>query len=416
MPDQFVEAFVDKLILLEKRMGGKTHYRVMPPLTAPFHDISAIQTVAKQISEFIGLGGFTFIISAAKQKENVGGHIDLSTHGKEVFVEVDPNMMKFPDSVAATICHEACHKWLQVNGICSPAGIDDEILTDITSVFLGFGKTMLNGCSTTFVKHETINNGTRTITETMTVGYLDRDQLTFVYRLVCAMRCIPSSDFMEGLNEVAVLAVERCDSLYGHYYAPRFHSIETTQKNVTNFNSRVIEVQSTMAGLDKHLTYIRKSLCDTIDNFLIGRHKRIETLQLSTVAMTQDSEPDPALRFLRAIQSDFKVKELIDEIRIMLKEAEELLKHTRAVGLHLSRNKRRFPVPSPEMFNIVTCPKDGTKLRLPENSDDLIATCPTCKYRFAYNTRPMSFTGLIWWQKFRNLIKQITSKSNHVSV
>jgi hypothetical protein len=406
MPDQFVEAFVDKLILLEKSLGARTHYRVMSPLTAPFHDLSAIQTIAKQIAEFIGLGSFTFIISAAKQKENVGGHIDLSIHGKEVFVEVDPNMMKFPDSVAATICHEACHKWLQVNGIRSPAGIDDEILTDITSVFLGFGKTMLNGCSTTFVKHEPINNGTRKITETMTVGYLDLDQLAFVYRLVCEMRSIPSSDFMEGLNAEAALAVERCDSLHGHYYAPRFHSIETTQKNVTNFNSRVIEVQSTMAGLDKHLTYIRKSLCDTIDNFLIGGHKRIETLQLSTVAMTQDSEPDPALRFLRAIQSDSKVKELIDEIRTVSKEAEELLKHTRTVGHHLSRSNQRFPAPSPEMFSIVSCPKDGTKLRLPENSDDIIATCPMCKYRFLYNTRPISFRRLIWWQKIRNLIRQ----------
>jgi hypothetical protein len=218
MADPFVEAFVDKLILLEQTAGAQVHYRVMPPLTIPFQDSLAIQSVAKKIAEFIGLTEFIFIIAIIKQKKNVVGHIDLSTGGKEVFVEVDSDMMKFPDAVAATLCHEVCHKWLQVNGIQSPIEADNEILTDITSVFLGFGKIMLNGCRTTNVRQETAPNGTSTITETMTAGYLDRDQLAFVYRLVCAMRSISSSDFMQGLNAEATLAVNGCDSLYAHHY------------------------------------------------------------------------------------------------------------------------------------------------------------------------------------------------------
>jgi len=246
----------------------------------------------------------------------------------------------------------------------------------------------------------------------MTSGYLDRDQLAFVYRLVCAMRSTPSSDFMQGLNAEAALAVQRCDSSYGHHYDPRFHRMEATQEIVTGFNSRVVEVQRTMANLNKHVTYIKKSLCDAIDDFLIGGHRTFESLRQKAVAMTQANESDPALRFLRAIQSDFEVKRLIDEVRSVSKEAEGLLQHARAVGLHLSRNNQRFPAPSPAMFNIVTCPKDGTKLRLPENSDDLIATCPICKYRFAYNTSAVSFSEppaphrLTWWQKIRNLMRR----------
>jgi hypothetical protein len=87
MSDRFVEAFVEKLILLEQKTGANVQYRVMAPLTVPFPDHLAIQRMARQIAEFIGLTDLTFVVAVAKQKEKVAGHIDLSTDGKAVFVE-----------------------------------------------------------------------------------------------------------------------------------------------------------------------------------------------------------------------------------------------------------------------------------------------------------------------------------------
>jgi hypothetical protein len=394
MSEQFVEAFVDKLVLLEQKTGARVGYRVMSPLAGPFDDCLAIQVVAKQIAESIGLGDFTFIIATAKQKEKVGGHIDLSAGGREIFVEVDSEMMKFPDAVAATLCHELCHKWLQVNGIRSPIEIeiDNEILTDIASVFLGFGKIMLNGCRTTNVRHETTPNGTRTIRETMTAGYLDRDQLAFVYGLVCAMRKIPSSDFMQGLNAEAALAVQMCNSSLGHHYAPRFHGVDAAQDAFHEFTNRVAEAQHTMADLDKHVAYIKKSLCEGVDGFLKAGHKRLESLRQKTQAMIQVTAPDPALRFLQVMKIDCEIKRLSSEVHSISQEAEGFLQHARVIGRQLSRDSQRFPSPSPTMFNIVTCPLDGTRLRLPEESGDLTVTCPKCRYRFAYSTTIVSFS------------------------
>lgn len=414
MADRFIEAFVDKLILLEQRAGANVQYRVMPPLTVPFNDHLAIQSIAKQIAEFVGLTGYTFIIATAKQKEKVGGHIDLSTEGNNVFVEVDNDMFKFPDSVAATLCHEVCHKWLQLNGIRSGINIDNEILTDITSVFLGFGKIMLNGCRTTYVRYETIPNGTRTITETMNAGYLERDQLAIVYRLVCAMRNIPSQDFMQGLNSDARSAVQECDSSWGNYYDPRFHQIETVQETVAGFKNDVVGVQRVMADLDKHVNYAKKSFCETIDAFLGSGHKKLESLHNKAVALTQSSESDHALRFLRSVQIDFEIRRLGNEVQSVSQETGSLLHHATAVGRYVSRHSDSFPPPSSTMFNIVVCPKDGTKLRLPENSGDLIAICPKCKYRFPYNTSVVSFPKLstprkkTFGQKIRSLFKRDT--------
>jgi len=410
MPDRFVEAFVDKLVLLEQKAGTKVHSRVMSPLAAPIHDCLAMQAAAKQIAEFIGLEGFIFIVAVAKQEEKVGGHIDLSTGGKEVFIEVDSQMVKFPDTVAAALCHEVCHKWLQVNGIGIPLEIENEILTDISCIYLGLGKIMLNGCKAESVRCETVVNGTRTVTETMTAGYLGRDQLAFAYRLVCAMRSVPSSEFMRGLNAEAAVAVRKCDSAYAHHYDPRLHRTEATQELVTDFNSQVVDVQQTMADLNKHAIYIKKSLGRTIDDFLNSGHLTLESLRQKADAMMQNSESDSTLRFLWAIKREFEVNGLLEEMRSVLKEAEELLRHARAVGRYLSKDGRPFQAPSPEMFTIVTCPKDGTKLRLPENSGDLIATCPVCKYRFAYNTDLVSFPAQqtppkrTWWRKVLNAI------------
>jgi len=412
MSDRFVEAFIEKLILLEQKTGANVQYRVMPPFVAPFQDYISIQKAAKDIAEFIGLTGFTFIVAVAKQKEKVGGDIDLATEDNNLFVEIDDDMMKFPDAVAATLCHEVCHKWLQVNRIAPLVEIENEILTDITSVFVGFGKIMLNGCRTTHLRHETMPNGSRAITETMTAGYLNRDQLAFVYRLVCAMRSIPPSDFMQGLNTEATSAVQSCDSSWGHHYAPRFHRMETTQEAFAGFKKRVLAVQHIMADLDKHVTYTKKSFCETIGAFLSAGHRKLESLQQKAIAMTNAAESDPALRFLRAIQTEIGVNRLNDEVRSVSQETEGLLRHARAVGRHLSRNSHCFPPPSPAMFNVVICPRDGTKLRLPENSGDLIVACPRCKYRFAYNTSAVSFPEppaprkLTWWQKIGNHMRR----------
>jgi hypothetical protein len=88
---------------------------------------------------------------------------------------------------------------------------------------------------------------------------------------------------------------------------------------------------------------------------------------------------DPALRFIQAIKIEFEIKRFIEQANSISQEAAGLLQHAKGIGRHLARNRDRFPAPAPQMFTIVTCPQDGTKLRLPENSGDIIARCPKCK-------------------------------------
>jgi len=391
MADQTVEALVNKLILLQQKVGTKVHHDIKPPFITPFHDYLSIQDTAKDIADFIDLDGFTFIVAVTKQKENVGGHIDLSTQGNSVFVEIDSDMMKFPDAIAAALCHELCHKWLQVNRIHLPDEAENEILTDITCVFLGLGRIMLNGCKATKVRYENCTDGATKITETNVCGYLNRDQFALVYRLVCAMRNIPKSEMMLGLEPDASQAMRDCQLFFGQYFDGDLYRPENVQESVHNCHAQITDLQYTLADLNKHADYLRYGFLNTIDRFIKSCHKETDMLGQNASAMAADSEVDPVLRFLRPLQREHALRRMRDELASMDNEASAFLKRAISVCRYFSRFGDQFPPPSADMFTIVTCPKDGQKLRLPDKCGKLIATCPSCKYRFAYNTKILEF-------------------------
>ena len=278
MAEKFVLSFVDKLALLEKTAGAEVPYRIMQPGPVSPHDFGEMTRTARKIAAFAGLSRFTFLICPLKQKQGVAGNIDLSTKGSDVFIEVDSTALGFPEIVIATLCHEISHKWLHVKGISSPIEMDNEILTDITTVFLGLGKLMLNGCRAQRIRTEQAADGTRTITESRTCGYLKLDQLAFVYRLVCAMRNVPESEYMAGLNLDAQSAIYTCDRSFGEYYNPRFHQPDSHATALKDFRGHSVARQRQLADLNKHLDYILRSFCHTVQNSIADGHKTLQTL------------------------------------------------------------------------------------------------------------------------------------------
>ena len=414
MAETFVLSFVDKLILLEEKAGARVHYRVMSPFSAPFQDCLSVQKAARQLADSIGLTQFTFIIAFAKQKKKVGGHIDLGTRGSDVFIEVDPDAMAFPDSIGATLCHEVCHKWLQVMGISSPIEMDNEILTDITALFLGFGKIVLNGCRVSNVRHEPVAGGTRTITETRSSGYLSREQLAFVYRLACAMRNVPVAECMNGLNREAAEAVRACDVAFGHHYSGRFHQPDATAAAAKGFDRESVAQQRQLAELNKHLDYVKKSFCETVEGFLTGTYRTLEKQRQQAETTSQVKDHDPALRFLRSIRNTHELEQMAEEVATLGRKTRELLHPSRAIVRQIWQNSGQFPSPSASMFNIVNCPQDGTKLRLPPDAADLMVVCPTCHCRFAYDTTCISLGERtddlesrkpVWARRLRKLLR-----------
>ena len=55
---------------------------------------------------------------------------------------------------------------------------------------------------------------------------------------------------------------------------------------------------------------------------------------------------------------------------------------------YLKKYSEVIPEPNSDIFNIMTCPNCKTKLRIPEDKNNLSIKCPNCKYQFIVNTLP----------------------------
>ena len=161
-------AFLSLVKLLENRVGQKTGYAMLNPfpcktLEAGRPAIVTIQNAGRIISRHMGLADYMFVIAVKDQKQDTGGHIELDYGGSDVFVEISPSLCQYKDAVLATLSHELSHKFLHLHGIRNgTVQIEQEFLTDVTAVYLGMGKIMLNGCECQSSTQSTQGNRTPT--------------------------------------------------------------------------------------------------------------------------------------------------------------------------------------------------------------------------------------------------------------
>ena len=391
MNDKFVSAFLDKLLMLEKSTGHFVHYKIMPPIQGT-QDLLSIQRTAKNIASFVGIDNYVFNISYIKQTPKVGGIIELSHDGDMVFIEIDPSVTQHPQALYTTLCHEISHKWSHIHGVSASSSYDNEILTDITAVYLGFGKIMLNGCEETSKsdakkKSSEVGKNPPII---FSVGYLDRDQLAFTYSLVCSMRKIPKEEILEGLTEASIKAIRTCHLNYGQYFQQEFHSPDYGNECLRRLRKRVTALQLRLAMLDKILYYLRRVLFEPLSQFYSKTHLALRNISRSADQKIQDTLTfDPALHYLNMVALSVDIDDNIVKMEEVENKAKELISFSSSL---LYTFNRRNPVNSSEVHDsyvIVVCPIDETEIRLPKNSGDIIVKCPRCGYSFAYNTKPI---------------------------
>lgn len=377
---------ISNLMILENQIGAKVNHCIHDsPFLVDQSDIISLQTVAKKLAECIGLGGLTFIVAIAKQKEKVGGHIDLRDNQREVFIEVSENVLKYKDSVLATLVHEITHKYLQINGISLPDEKMNEILTDTASIYLGFGRIMLNGCENYTTRHEKDWNGEKTITETLTTGYLNRDQLAFVYKLVCSMRNIPPKEYEARLLRDARQAIDDSTRRYNEYFNTALNSRKALKVLIDDLLIEVRQLQYLLSNIEKNAIYLQEGGISTVENFLVDVHRNLCRTIEDSNSMISNECFNPSLNYLNIIVSKEDIAKKKIEIKKCISQAKSLQRFTRRLEKVIKSNPL-FPKPSPNMFNTITCWNDHTKLRLPLNAKKLVARCPKCNYQFAADT------------------------------
>lgn len=347
MPDLFISDYINKITFLEKQIGASVGYKPLEPFWVPgkgFMDSVRLQGAAKEIADFLGLNKYTFLITVTKQKPNKAGIIELKYSGNDVFVEISEDVQGFEDATIATLAHELTHKYMQVNGISLGTNIvqeyENEVLTDITTIFLGLGKFLLNGCNNEKTYQEYRGIDKYEVTKTMKVGYLTQRQMAFVYRLICSMREISKEDMLSNLNWEAKDAILSCDRYTEEYFNLDFKS-EDYKKRIANVTSeQLLQLQNSLDEVEEEMDSVESKIRQIGDGVRIIKKKTIIALRSDLENVTKSSSHDPCMKFLDNIKIEQWKNLLISTVSKKHEEIKNLHKVVRRLKKVLEKKTK----------------------------------------------------------------------------
>lgn len=160
------------------------------------YDVISIQNEAKRMMEFIGLKGYTTVVTFCSTDNGTAGNINLN-NSMEVFIEIDKSMQanrkNFKEAVLCVMAHEICHKYLYSHGLYLEDTKANEYCTDLATFFVGFGLLTINGC---YEQYKTTTQ-TTTITHTYSTGYLTPQNYLTAHMVVCK---IHNLNYLDGVS------------------------------------------------------------------------------------------------------------------------------------------------------------------------------------------------------------------------
>lgn len=190
------------LSLIEKSVPCIDNFSLyVPSLDFNPNDVISIQNEAKKMMEFIGLKGYTTIVTPCSTDNGTAGNINLN-NSQEVFIEIDGSMQtnrrNFRDAVLCVMAHEICHKYLYSHGLYLEDTKMNEYCTDIATFFVGFGLLTINGCYEQYKTTTTNSDGsTTTTTHTHSTGYLTPQNYLTAHQVVCKIHKL---NYLDGVS------------------------------------------------------------------------------------------------------------------------------------------------------------------------------------------------------------------------
>ena len=356
-----------------------------PPLTAKY-DILLLQRTAKQIAEFIGLKGITPIINLSDLQQGTGGKIDLSdSNSKDIYIEIDRELINSPDSIHCILSHELAHKWLQLLSLEASDTYKNEIRTEIATVIVGLGKLMLNGCRSTIRQRFITPDGTQTQSNTHLLGYLSLEEFAYIYSIVCRLQSIRKDQMLTGLRPEAEIALSNWSAFSLNF------SDESETETIKRYQEEDKSLQIELNELGKYLQFLQSIILGSASNLRDKAHLRaMEDLKLIQPFIDKYlSEPniDP-----------LEIAEKVAELQISYNRKLEFTKNIRdakeEVILFSNLVATSLKIQDEKILNSaekIACPYCEKNLRLPTSVKSANVTCPECNYKFYYNSKPIQF-------------------------
>ena len=217
-------------------------------------DRMSIDEIARLMVQHVGLYGYEPVIEYDRLKAGVAGYVELNNNlDKQIRITLSDDLSIAKEARIYALAHEICHKLLFTHNCYFPyMGDYNESLTDLATIYVGFGKLTLNGCFVIALTH------------TRETGYLDLEQYAMAYRLVCHVNHISQSDYEAGLDAEALPVMQSNDriealesqlaelpELLRRYRTCKYEKDAATMREVVMMEAALKQVKEELAARQK---------------------------------------------------------------------------------------------------------------------------------------------------------------------
>ncbi len=374
---------LDKLLLLESKLRSIHEYKILEPFRFDPGDASAVQSAAKKIARHLNLEGLTFIISYARQGENVGGHIQLDS-SSNVFIEIDGALKNSYRTVLYVLAHEICHKYLHRHNIWLTPELENELLTDTATIFTGLGKLTLNGCKQTQVYRERHYDGSRTkMTSTRRLGYMSKSQFALIYRVCSAIHRVSYLKMLlnlsiDSISEVRKVAREEKLYLSNRLFNRNHYS--------GRFKEQFMESQTDMAVFHRNI----RTMQGVILPYCQDLYRKYNNLVFSKYRSVQNRlagmDDKPWHIYLSNLMISGEYRSLRRDIRKFDSEHRKLIRAVeRFNDFVTAQQKTLFRSGTDDFLHEFECPCCGKSMRIGAKKLARI-NCSECNHSFIVDT------------------------------
>ena len=368
------------IVSLEKAVGAFAPKCRFGQYAFDSYNILEIQKLARSMACFINMPFFTITVTFARQKNSVAGHIEgHDPDSQNVFIEIDSDFVRHQDAIIKVLAHEISHKYLEFHRLTLDSTKDNEILTDVTAIFLGFGMFVLNGGRYTETYFKDIATK---CTRTVTNGYLNLDESSFVYDIVCRMRGFNDDTIFSGLNKEAAESIIRVRERYATCSPPDCLDLSSIEGKIARVVGTLELVDLQLCNIDKVKILFPGALITKGSEIISVRNDVLKTRLALNQMKAEVTAPIGPVTYPSIPIWD-------EDVNVLKELADGHLATVTMLNEFVS--KRVPPYVTSDSWDtleniIVECPKCNGRLRLPTGRSHICVTCPKCKYAFDYST------------------------------
>lgn len=386
--DPVARDILEKLALLERTAGVRAHYRILEPLPLSSTDISALQTAARMIGDWIGLRNAMFHISVGDAAVVRPGGMFVDNEQEEFSVEISRESVATPTLAMAALAQEVAHAYLIKGNIT--AGLQAEgpasgrAFLDITAIFLGLGKLLLNGCA----------SAARNAGGLVPVPpcHLSPTYLAFTHRATCSMRGLDYDQHLVGLTPPAVELLHSWNSHKDTVFSLSLRNVLTASQPHRPLLDAVADNHVALARFDQLLRYSETYFLARMRRELATYHLECQEAVSRLTAREQETY-DPCMVYLNQLRRRMDLQRFADGLQqqqdVILERLQILLRGINSLEDHSLLDHTSSGLSFVPPF----CPLDGTQVHLPQGQREARVHCPTCGYEFLASADAPAFAN-----------------------